>query len=284
MEPKTEPKQAGDPFAINAAATMVVKLGYRGAGFVGFAAQPGKRSVEGEIVRTLETYLRRPADVACAGRTDAGVHALAQYVSLPITAEECGLEGRRLARGLSALTPDDISIRGIYRAEKGFSARFDAQSRTYRYRIAAGNARPILAWDHAWWLRSELDVEAMQEAARSLVGEHDFASFCKADSCELLKSQGLSTSRCISDITVAEIEEAGEPLVLVEVSGNAFLHNMVRIIVGTLVEVGRGHRPISWVAEALAAQDRRAAGPTAPAQGLTFAAVAYPDGALQPWR
>lgn len=279
-----EPQQECDASGIEDIATMVVKLGYRGAGFVGFAAQPGRRSVEGEVTRALETYLRRPCEIVCAGRTDAGVHALAQYVSLPVTAEECGLEGRRLARGLSALTPDDISISGIYRAGKGFSARFDAKSRTYRYRISAGNARPVLAWDHAWWLRSELDAKAMQEAAQPLAGEHDFASFCKADSCELLRSQGLSTSRFVSAITVAEIEEAGEPLVLVEVTGNAFLHNMVRIIVGTLVEVGRGHRPISWVAEALAAQDRRAAGPTAPAQGLTFAAVAYPDGALQPWR
>lgn len=265
-------------------ATLVVKIGYRGAGFVGYAAQPGKRSVEGEMEHALSTYLRRPVELSCAGRTDAGVHALAQHVSLPVTSEECYLEGRRLARGLSALTPDDISIRGLYRAPAGFSARFDAQSRTYRYRIADGNARPVLAWDHAWWVRSEIDAEAMDKAAQALVGEHEFMSFCKADSAELLHEQGLSTSRCLTSIHCRRVMEAGEELVIVEVTGNAFLHNMVRIIVGTLVEVGRGHRPASWVAEALSAHDRRAAGLTAPAQGLTFADVAYKPGTLALWR
>lgn len=265
-------------------ATLVVKIGYRGAGFVGYAAQPGKRSVEGEMEHALSTYLKRPVELSCAGRTDAGVHALAQHVSLPVTPEECSLEGRRLARGLSALTPDDISIRGLYRAPAGFSARFDAQSRTYRYRIADGNARPVLAWDHAWWVRSEIDAEAMDEAAQALVGEHEFMSFCKADSAELLHEQGLSTSRCLTSIHCQRVMEAGEELVIIEVTGNAFLHNMVRIIVGTLVEVGRGHRPASWVEEALSAHDRRAAGPTAPAQGLTFADVAYKPGTLALWR
>lgn len=267
-----------------ASATMVVKLGYRGAGFVGYAAQPGKRSVAGEVQGALETFLRRPVELECAGRTDAGVNALAQHVSLPLYGEETGLEGGRIMRALSALTPDDISIRGIYRARPGFSARFDAESRTYRYRIADGATRPVLAWDHAWWHRSPLDASRMDEAAQVLLGEHDFASFCKTDSCALLRSEGRSTSRCIEKISVSRTEEADEELVLVEVTGNAFLHNMVRIIVGTLAEVGRGHRPPLWVAEALSACDRRAAGPTAPAEGLTFARVAYPEGALEIWR
>lgn len=268
----------------DSAATMVVKIGYRGADFVGYAAQPGRRSVEGEMERALSTYLRRPVELSCAGRTDAGVHALAQHVSLPATDEECAFEGRRIVRGLSALTPDDISIRGLFRAPEGFSARFCALSRTYRYRICDGNARPVLAWDHAWWVRQELDAAAMDAAAQALLGEHDFTSFCKADSSELLHAQGLSTSRFLTSIRCSRIMEAGEELVLIEVTGNAFLHNMVRIIVGTLVEVGRGHRPSSWVEEALLAQDRRAAGPTAPPEGLTFADVAYPEGTLSAWR
>lgn len=259
--------------------TMVVRLGYRGADFAGFAEQPGQRTVAGELRHALETALRRPVELTCAGRTDAGVHALAQYVSLPATTEELALDGGRLLRSLVALTPDDISIRGLYQAPAGFSARFDAQMRRYRYRIAVGEARPVLAWDHAWWYRGNLDVAAMAEAAQVLVGEHDFKSFCKAVSAE-----GKPTSRYVESVVVREVEEAGEPLVAIDVAGNAFLHNMVRTMAGTLVEVGRGHREPGWIAQVLAARDRKAAGPCAPAKGLVFVGVEYPQDALTPWQ
>lgn len=269
----------------NAGGTLVVRLGYRGSGFAGFAEQPGQRTVQGELRLALETALRRPVEMACAGRTDAGVHALAQYVSVPVSEAELGREGRRLCASLVALTPDDLSIGSLYKAGPGFSARFDAESRSYRYRIRCGQARPVLAWDHSWWLRSvpSLDVDAMGAAAACLVGEHDFRSFCKASSADLIESDGRSTSRHLSDVRVSREREAGEELVVVDVCGNAFLHNMVRIIVGSLVEVGRSHRDPSWLAEALLARDRRAAGPTAPAHGLTFEGVSYAEGALVPW-
>ena len=269
---------ANAPAPVAAAGTLVVRLGYRGAGFAGFAEQPGRRTVAGELRLALQTALRRPVELTCAGRTDAGVHALAQHVSLPVSAEELALPADRLMRSLVALTPDDISLRGLYRAPAGFSARFDAQARTYRYRIAAGEARPVLAWDHAWWYRGALDVAAMHEAAQVLVGEHDFRSFCKAVSAE-----GRPTCRCLERVDVARVEEAGEELVAIDVTGNAFLHNMVRTIAGTLVEVGRGHRDPAWVGQVLAARDRTAAGPCAPAQGLTFVGVRYPEGLLEPW-
>ena len=147
------------------AGTMVIRLGYRGAGFAGFAEQPSVRTVAGELRRALETTLRRPCELTCAGRTDAGVHAIAQHVSLPVTADELALPGSRLLRSLCALTPDDLSVQGLYRSPMGFSARFDALSRSYRYRIAASQARPVLAWDHSWWYRGGLDVDAMAEAA-----------------------------------------------------------------------------------------------------------------------
>jgi tRNA pseudouridine38-40 synthase len=149
--------------------------------------------------------------------------------------------------------------------------------------MACGNAQPVLAWDHAWWLRSTLDVDRMDAAARALVGEHDFRSFCKVSSAQKLVEDGRSTSRLLTRVEVREMREAGEDLVVVDVEGNAFLHNMVRIMVGTLVEVGRGNRPVEWVGRALAACDRRAAGPTAPAKGLVFEGVRYPGGALEPW-
>lgn len=269
-------ERAADPSTLDA--TLVLKLGYRGADFCGFAAQPGRRTVAGEVVRSLETLLRREVDLTCAGRTDAGVHAIAQYVSVPVTADELALPVRRLMHGLSALLPDDISPAVLYHAPKGFSARFDARSRSYRYRIVAGEARPVLAWDHAWWLRSDLDVAAMGEAASALVGEHDFKSFCKATSAE-----GKPTHRCVMRCDVSEQAECGERVICVDVVGNAFLHSMVRTIAGTLVEVGRGHRSPAWVGEALAACDRKAAGPCAPAKGLTFVGVDYPQELLAPW-
>lgn len=269
-------ERAADPSTLDA--TLVLKLGYRGADFCGFAAQPGRRTVAGEVVRSLETLLRREVDLTCAGRTDAGVHAIAQYVSVPVTADELALPVRRLMHGLSALLPDDISPAVLYHAPKGFSARFDARSRSYRYRIVAGEARPVLAWGHAWWLRSDLDVAAMGEAASALVGEHDFKSFCKATSAE-----GKPTHRCVMRCDVSEQPECGERVICIDVVGNAFLHSMVRTIAGTLVEVGRGHRSPAWVGEALAACDRKAAGPCAPAKGLTFVGVDYPQELLAPW-
>ena len=275
-ERPTLAERAADELSLDG--TLVLRLGYRGAGFSGFAAQPGRRTVAGELTRALETLLRREVSLTCAGRTDAGVHAIAQYVSVPVTTGELGLSGQRLMHGLEALTPDDVAPACLYRAPAGFSARFDATARSYRYRIAAGDGRPVLAWDHAWWLRAPLDVAAMDEAGRVLEGEHDFKSFCKAVSAE-----GKPTHRYLERVRVHEAEECGERIVCVDVRGNAFLHSMVRTIAGTLVEVGRGHRDASWVAAALDARDRRAAGPCAPAKGLTFVGVDYPEGLLERW-
>lgn len=154
-------ERAADPATLDA--TLVLKLGYRGSGFCGFAAQPGRRTVAGEVTRSLETLLRREVDLTCAAaRTPACTHRPVRERS--VTASELAMPARRLMHGLSALLPDDISPAALYRAPKGFSARFDARSRSYRYRIVAGEARPVLAWDHAWWLRGELDAAAMHDA------------------------------------------------------------------------------------------------------------------------
>ena len=260
-------------------ATLVVKLGYRGADFSGFAEQKDDvRTVAEELRRAIEILLRRPVEMTCAGRTDAGVHAIGQYVSVPVTQAELSVDGKRFYRSLAAIVPDDISILGVYKAREGFSARFDAIARHYRYRICAGNARPVLAWDHAWWHRAPLDVAAMSEGSRHLLGEHDFKSFCRASS-----AIGKPTRRCVISLDVSEVEECGERLVVVDVCGNAFLHSMVRTMVGTLVEVGRGHRDPAWVKEVLDACDRRAAGSCAPAKGLTFLGVDYPEGSFAEW-
>jgi tRNA pseudouridine38-40 synthase len=258
--------------------TLVLAVGYDGSAFSGFAAQPGRRTVAGELVRALETLLRREVDLTCAGRTDSGVHALGQVVSVPVTRAELALPGRRVMGSLTALVPDDVSIRGAYRAAPGFSARFDALSRTYRYRISNGPVRPVMAWDWSWWVRRPLDLDAMRAGARLFLGEHDFASLCKAES-----AVGKPTCRNVMACDVRETEEYGEPLVAIDVRGNAFLHSMVRTMAGTLVEVGAGRREPSWVGEVIEARDRSCAGPCAPAKGLAFMRVEYAPGTLEPW-
>ena len=266
-------------------ATLVLELGYRGGAFSGFAEQEGCRTIAGELRAALETVLHRPVELTCAGRTDAGVHAVSQFVSVPVAGDELALSGRRMMASLTALCPPDISVRRILRADDGFSARFDAQARRYRYRISCGRPRPMLLYGHTWWLRAaeDLDVAAMNEAAATLGGEHDFESFCKVSSARMLHESGRSTSRYLSSVCVRRVTEVGEPLVVIDVEGNAFLHNMVRIMTGTLVEIGRGHHEPAWIARVLEAKDRKAAGMTAPPEGLTFVGVDYPAGLLHPW-
>ena len=126
-------------------ATLVFRVAYDGSSYSGFAEQPGQTTVAGELRRAIETLLRRPIDLTCAGRTDAGVHAVAQYISVPVTDAELACTRRRWLRAMDALLPKDIAINEVYRARKGFSARFDARSRTYTYRIADRDARPVLS-------------------------------------------------------------------------------------------------------------------------------------------
>lgn len=258
-------------------ATIVLRLGYSGGAYSGFAEQKqdSVRTVAGELRRALETFLRREVDLTCAGRTDAGVHALSQYVSFPVLKEELDIPARRWLRAMDALLPRDIAVQEVFHAAKDFSARFDALSRTYVYRIADRPNRPVLTRDHVWWQRLPLDDAAMARAAQHLVGEHDFKSFCKVAS-----AVGKPTCRNVHAVSFARERQMGEDLIEFTITGNAFLHSMVRTIVGSLVEVGSGRRDETWLADALAACDRRAAGPTAPARGLCFMDVSYDAGAL----
>ena len=257
--------------------TIVLCVGYDGARFSGYAEQPGQLTVAGEIRRALQVFLRRDVELTCAGRTDAGVHAISQYVSFPAYAGELEILRKRWMRAMAALLPSDISLNQVYHAAPGFSVRFDARARTYTYRIATGESKPLLTRNYCWWHRLPLDVGAMERAAACLVGEHDFKSFCKVAS-----AVGKPTCRFVREVSFASERQLGEELIAFTITGNAFLHSMVRTIVGSLVEVGSGRRDEEWLAQALAACDRLAAGPTAPAQGLCFMNVEYDDGALLP--
>lgn len=253
--------------------SLLLTISYNGAAYSGFARQKDERvvTVQGELERALAIYFRQPVETVCAGRTDAGVHALGQVVSCVIDEDllESATESK-LIISLNALTPDDIAIKGVGFRDAGFSARFDATAREYRYRIVEGSVPPVFLRDFAWYRRGRLSVESMREAASFLIGEHDFKSFCKAASAE-----GKTTVRRIDEIRIERESQMGEECLVITVVGNAFLHSMVRTIVGTLVQVGAGQKPPEWMADVLSACDRSAAGETAPACGLTFWHVSY---------
>ena len=257
------------------AGTLVLRLGYDGSAYSGFAEQVEQKTVAGEVRRALETFLRHEIDLTCAGRTDAGVHAIGQYVSVPVDEAELEVTRTRWMRAFAALLPHDIAVSEVYHAAPGFSARFDAHARTYTYRIATGDAPPLLTRSVTWWHRWPLDVDAMDDAAQRLVGERDFKSFCKTAS-----AVGKPTCRNVMDVSFARETNLGEECLAFTIKGNAFLHSMVRAIVGTLVEVGCHRREPAWIDEVLAACDRAAAGPTAPACGLCFMGVDYDKDAL----
>jgi tRNA pseudouridine38-40 synthase len=245
-------------------------LSYDGGAFHGFARQDGLETVQGVLERSLAVILRREVAITGAGRTDAGVHALGQVVSF---AESHGdPTAAELLRSLNALAGPHIAVTGARRAAPGFDARHSALCREYRYRIVPGPVPPLFLSGTAWWAKGALDLGSMREGAEHLLGEHDFRSFCVTGSAE-----GKRTVRGIEAIEITPETQMGEHCVVVRVVGRSFLHSMVRIVVGTLVEVGRGRRDPSWVAESLAACDRAAAGQTAPPEGLTLWHVTYPD-------
>lgn len=257
--------------AVDDAVTLSLRVAYNGEPFAGFARQPGQTTVQGSLEEALSLVFRDEVETVCAGRTDSGVHARGQVVSFTVPKalwDECSPE--RVLRSLNALTHEAISVCEVEERPTGFSARFDATVREYRYFIAVDRPAPLLMRDFSWHLARDLDVEAMRSAGALLIGEHDFKSFCMA-----VSAVGKSTMRNVFSVEVDREEIWGERLVVVTVKGNAFLHSMVRTIVGTLVAVGLGRREPSWMGEVLEARDRSAAGENAPAKGLVFWRVGY---------
>lgn len=267
-------QRAEEARAAGFAHTLSLDVQYNGAPFAGFArqAEGSVKTVQGELEQALSLLYRREVPTVCAGRTDAGVHARGQVISFDLTEEEFAARPlRSLERSMNALVDDAISVAHAQERDLGFSARFDAQWREYHYHICTDSARPALIMPLVWHLGgTELDLAAMNEGAAQLIGEHDFKSFCMAAS-----AVGKPTHRNVMELEVYPEAIMGSPVVTVRVVGNAFLHSMVRTIVGTLVEVGRCKREPAWVADVLAACDRKAAGQNAPASGLVFWHVEY---------
>ena len=254
--------------------TFKLTLAYDGTDYVGWQRQAAGVSIQGRLESALGAIEGTPVPVVGAGRTDAGVHALGQVAGVRLGVR---IDPAALARAMNARLPPDIRVVGSAAAADTFHARFDAVAKSYRYRLLHGPVMSPFLRRYAWHVREPLDVEAMGEAGRMLVGEHDFAAFQAAG------GSVRTTVRTVFGLTVrrappasADAAAGGADMTVIEVRGSGFLRHMVRTIAGTLVDVGRGRRGPGEVGRALEAADRGAAGPTAPPRGLFLTGVEYP--------
>jgi tRNA pseudouridine38-40 synthase len=243
-----------------------VTVAYDGTRFRGFAVQPGQRTVGGELAAAIGKVLGHPVELTCAGRTDAGVHAWGQVVSFDAAATDGGPDLAVLQRSVNKMLGPEVVVRDAAVAEAGFDARHSAVARSYRYTVLNRAVPDPFLVRTAWHVETPLDVRAMQLACDPIIGEHDFSSFCRRPAPDV----GLT--RRVLD---AGWDDLGDGLL-----ANAFCHQMVRSLVGTMVDVGRGRKRAGDVAWIIRAGDRSAAGSPAPPHGLCLWAVHYD--ALQP--
>lgn len=238
-------------------------LAYDGSAFHGWAAQPGLRTVQGEIEGAIATVLRlpEPPSLTCAGRTDTGVHARGQVAHVDLDDVDAATLGRRLRH----ILPDDISLLSASEAPEGFDARFSALERRYVYRLRdTPGVDPLARGQVVAWART-LDVAAMNAAAGHLVGEHDFSAFCR-------RREGATTVRELLELSVKRRND----LIETTVRADAFCHSMVRSLMGTLVAVGEGRYRPDWAGDVLRAGDRDPRVKVMPAHGLVLEEVTYP--------
>lgn len=243
---------------------MRIALGieYNGTDFSGWQRLSDLPSVQGALELALSKVAAEPVQVICAGRTDAGVHGVCQVVHFDTRVNR---DMRGWVLGATSNLPTAVAVLWAQPVDEAFHARFSARSRRYRYRILNRTVRPALDANRMTWERQPLDAGRMHEAAQALLGEHDFTAF-RATSC-----QARHARRCV--LAVSASRQGSE--VCVEIEANAFLHHMVRNIVGSLLPVGRGEQPPEWPGQLLAGRDRSVAGPTAAASGLTFIGPRY---------
>lgn len=244
---------------------MKIALGieYDGSDYQGWQSQLHGPSVQATLQKALSFVANESIETICAGRTDAGVHAQCQVVHFTTSAIR---ESRSWVLGVNSHLPPTVSVRWALPVHEDFHARFSARARRYQYRIINRPTRPALARRFNAWERLPLDSVQMQLASQCLIGEHDFSSF------RTVACQALSPVRTIHRI---EFTRTGE-IISMEIQANAFLHHMVRNIVGTLILIGRGEQPPEWLPEVVAARDRAKAGKTAEACGLVFSGPLYP--------
>jgi tRNA pseudouridine38-40 synthase len=245
---------------------LKLTLAYDGTDFAGWQVQPGQRTVQSVLQQVLQKITGEELCAIASGRTDSGVHALGQVVGIVTTTS---LAPDVLRRALNAELPEDVAVLSVEPAPEGFHAIRDAVRKLYRYHIHDGRVKEVFRRRTMWLWPTRLDDKRMHQAAQRLVGTHDFSSF---------ESKGAprdSSVRTIFDLSVVRGAGQGSDEIVIEVEANGFLYNMARAVVGTLVEVGRGARPVEWPAEILARRDRNHTGQTAPPQGLFLVRVEY---------
>lgn len=237
---------------------------YDGHGFCGWQAQREQPSVQASLEAALSTVANHPVTVACAGRTDTGVHARCQVVHFDSMAER---SLRSWVLGTNSNLPDSVTVLWARPVSDSFHARFTALARRYEYRILNRWARPAIDVSRVCWERQPLNAAAMHEAAQALLGEHDFSAF---------RSSGCKANHPVREVQNISVHRSGS-CVQLNITANGFLYHMVRNIAGSLLEIGRGERPVSWLGELLATRDRTIAGAMAAPGGLYFVGVRYPE-------
>jgi tRNA pseudouridine38-40 synthase len=245
--------------------TFKITLAYDGTGFVGWQRQPAGVSIQGLLEDALAQLDNHHVAVTGAGRTDAGVHAVGQVAAFSL---QRPMTSDAVMRAINARLPADVRVLSAEEASAAFNPRFDARSKSYRYRIWNADVLNPFERQYAWHVPGTLDVESMASAASRLLGRHDFSAF------QVAGTEVQTTERAVSS-SVLSRSSAAEPLVTYDVTGDGFLRHMVRSIVGTLVEIGRGRHPSAWIDDVVTSRDRAAAGPTAPPQGLFLLRVEY---------
>ena len=236
---------------------------YDGSEFLGWQRNHESATVQGAVEEALSFVANHPVEVICAGRTDAGVHAACQVVHFD---SEAARNERAWMMGGNTQLPRSVRVLWCQSVSEQFHARYSARARRYRYSILNRAVPPAMQRHFLSWERLPLDAERMHRAAQTLLGEHDFSAFRTAQ-CQ--------AKHPIRELQTISVRRDGERL-SIEVQANAFLHHMVRNIVGSLIPIGRGEKPETWVAELLAGKDRTVAGATAPAEGLVFLGPKYP--------
>jgi tRNA pseudouridine38-40 synthase len=254
-------------------------LAYDGSAFHGWQRQPGLRTVQACLEEALARIAGEPAHLFGSGRTDAGVHALGQVAHL---ATSCPIPAGNLLKALNDALPPEVRVLRAEDAPLGFHPRYDSKSKLYRYRILQAAICPPFIWRYVWHYPYPLDRRRMAQAARAFLGEHDFTSFAASAQADdfadpRAESERKSKSMVRRIMSSRVLWSERRRILVYEVEGSGFLHHMVRNIVGTLVEVGRGAMEAGGMERILNARDRTKAGPTAPAQGLCLVGVKYQD-------
>lgn len=248
---------------------LKLTLSFDGTNYVGWQVQPNGISIQGVLQGAFKKIVGHAVDITAAGRTDAGVHAIAQTAHVSVG---CDIPVEGIGKAVNASLPSDIAVTGVAEVDESFHAMRDAKGKIYRYLLSLSNVRLPLFHDRSWHLRENIDVGAMKEAAGVLVGNHDFESFRAA------KCSSVDAKKSLYRIDIAEeayVEAAGNRVIAMTYEGDAFVRHMIRNLTGTIVEAGKGRFTTDDVKDILSQKNRQAAGICAPACGLYLVRVLY---------